>query len=155
MFDIPLDAWYVWVGLAIASGSVFGVASAMPAAAPPEATEAAETVDSVAASRYAAVGDHPVPNADAARIGAESLSLRGGGGTTHARFRYGPVTPARGSERLADVLEGAPPESRFDSPTAFERTANAARSDAPTWRNVDRISVRRVSWEGVDVVLVG
>lgn len=155
MFDVPLDAWYVWVGLAVASGSVFGIASAIPAAAPPAATEAAETVDSVAASRYAAVGDHPVPNADAVRLGAESLSLRGAGGTTHARFRYGPVTPVRESERLSDVLEGVPPESRFDSPTAFEQAASAARSGDPTWRETDRITVRRVSWEGVDVVLVG
>lgn len=154
MFDVPLDAWYVWVGLAVASGSVFGVASAIPATAPPDATGAAETVDSVAVSRYAAVGHHPVPNADAARVGVETLSLRGPGGTTHARFRYGPVTPVRGSDRLTDVLEGASPESRFDSPTAFERAATTAREDDPTWHEVDRITVRRVSWEGVDVVLV-
>lgn len=155
MFDVPLDAWYVWVGLAVASGSMFGVASAIPAAAPPDSTGAAETVDSVAASQYAAVGDHPVPNADAVRLGATSLSLRGPGGTTHAPLRYGPVTPVRGSERLAAVLDGAPPASRFDSPEAFERASTDARADDPRWREVDRITVRRVSWEGVDVVLVG
>lgn len=155
MFDVPLDAWYVWVGLAVVSATVFGVSSSMPAAAPPDATGLAETVDGVAASRYAAVAEHPVPNAESVRFGTDTVSLRGSGGTTHARFTYGPVTPVGGSERLKSVLDGTPPESVFDSRDTFQRTITASHESEVSWREVDRVTVRRVTWEGTDAVLVG
>lgn len=155
MFDVPLDAWYVWLGLAVASAAAFGVASSMPAAPPPDAAGAATTVDGVAASPYATVGKHPLPNGDAVRVGRDTLSLRGPGGTATADLGYGPVTPSRDDESLNRVLRGDPPEVVFDSPVAFERAVEAAREADPTWRPTDELVVRRVSWEGVDVVLVG
>jgi hypothetical protein len=155
MFDVPLDAWYVWFGLAVVSGTAFGVAAAMPTAPSPDADGAAETIDGVAASRYAAVGKHPLANADAVRVGRDTLSLRGPGGTAHASLGYGPATPATHDDSLAAVLRGEPPERVFDSPAAFERTVEAARTAEPGWRRTDKLLVRRVSWGGVDVVLVG
>lgn len=154
MFDAPLDAWYVWIGLAVAGGTAFGVAGAMPTAPPPDAAGAATTVDGVATSPHAAVGSHPLPNAVAVRVGRDGLSLRGPGGTEHAALGYGPVTPATRDD-LASVLRGDPPEQAFDSPADFRRAARAAQVSDPAWRTTDRLLVRRVSWEGVDVVLVG
>ncbi|WP_254838874.1 DUF7283 family protein [Natronomonas marina] len=155
MFEAPLDAWYVWLGLAAVSATAAGVVTAIPAAPPPDATGAAETVDAVAVSEHATIDERPLPNAEAVRVGADSLSLRGPGGTAHARFGYGPVTPATADERLEAVLLGTPPERVFASPKAFERAASAARRDRPQWTDTDRLVVRRVTWEGTDVVLVG
>lgn len=154
VFDAPLDAWYVWLGLALASGATFTVASAMPAAPPPDAAGAARTVDATAASEYAAVGEHPLRNAAAVKVGSDTLSLRGPGGTAHASLGYGPVTPAHDDERLLAVLRGSPPDERFGSVAAFEAALEEARESAPTWHRTDRLTVRRVSWEGIDAVLV-
>ena len=155
MFDAPLDAWYVWVGLAVVSGTAAGVVTGMTAVPPPDATGAAETVDGVAASEYATTDERLLSNAEAVRVGVDSLSLRGPGGTTHARFGYGPVTPAGGDADLEAVLHGTPPERVFGSPAALERAAAAQRRTDPQWRAADRLLVRRVRWEGTDVVLVG
>lgn len=155
MFDVPLDAWYVWLGLAVASGAALTTASALPAAPPPDAAGAAETVDSVAASPHAATGEHPLSNAESVRVGRDTVSLRGPGGTRHAELGYGPVTSVGGDERLVSVLAGTPPDHVFESPTAFERALADARDTEPRWRATDTLHVRSVSWEGVDAVLVG
>lgn len=154
MFDAPLDAWYVWLGLAVASGATFTVATAMPAASPPDTAGAAHTVDATAASEHAAIGEHPLPSADEVRVGRDTLSLRGPGGTVHASFGYGPVTPAHSDDRLRTVLRGTPPDRAFESPGAFDAAATAARESSPRWYRTDRLTVRRVTWEGVDAVLV-
>lgn len=154
MFDAPLGAWYVWLGLAVASGATFTVAAAMPAASPPDASGAAQTVDETAASEHAAIGAHPLPNADEVRVGSDTLSLRGPGGTAHASLGYGPVTPAHRDDRLLAVLGGVPPDRAFESPEAFDGAVAAARPSSPTWYRTDRLTVRRVTWEGVDAVLV-
>lgn len=154
MLDTPADAWYIWVGLAIVATVTLGVASGLPTSPSPDAAAAAGTVDSVAASQYATADEHHLPNADAARIGANSLSLRGPGGEDHARFGYGPVTPVAGGA-LETVLGGTPPGRVFDTPGAFERALRTARSRTPRWQRIDWLTVRRVSWEGVDAVLVG
>ena len=155
MFDTPVDAWYVWIGLAVASGAALAVATAIPAAAPPDATGAANTVDRVAASQHPTVAEHPLPGAEALRVGGDILGLRGPGGTAHASIGHGPVTPAAGDDRLRRVLEGDTPERHFDSPEAFERAAIAARAAEPSWKPADRLTVRRVRWGDVDVVLAG
>lgn len=155
MFDVPLDAWYTWLGLAVASAATVGVAASLPAAPPPDAAGVATTVDGVAASPHAAVGSHPLPNADAVRVGRDTVSLRGPGGTAHAQLGYGPATPATTDAGLAAVLEGDPPERVFESPAAFRRAVESARAGAPEWHRTDELRVRRVAWEEVDVVLVG
>lgn len=155
MFDAPLDAWYVWVGLAAVATTALGVAASMPAAPPPDAAGAATTVDGVAASDHAAVGEHPLSNADAVRVGRDTLALRGAGGTAHARLGYGPVTPVGSEESLVALLRGDSPQRVFESSEHFETTLRAARRAPPQWRRTDRLLVRRVSWEGVDAVLVG
>lgn len=155
MFEVPLDAWYVWIGLAAVSSATLGVVGALPSAVPPDAAGSAQTVDSVAASDHAAVGKHPLSNAEAVRIGADSISLRGPGGTAHAAFSYGPVTPVSSDSALEPVLRGTPPGAVFETPRAFQRASTRARETEPRWKATDRLVVRRVSWEGTHAVLVG
>lgn len=154
MLDVPIDAWYVWLGLAAASTGLLGIASAVPSAPPPDGAGAAETVDAVAASEYADVGVHPLSHADQVRVGAHGLSLRGEGGTAHAELRYGPVTPAR-TARLERVLYGGSPQEAFGSPAAFAAATESVDALEPAWRRTDTLRVRRITWEGIDVTLVG
>lgn len=155
MFDVPLDSWYVWFGLAVVSSATVGVVGTLPSSPPPDAAGGAQTIDSVAASDRPAVGKHPLSNAESVRIGTSSLSLRGAGGVSHESLRYGPATPAGADDRLQAVLRGSHPSKEFDTPAAFAEAAAAARTDQPYWHTTDELVVRRVIWEGTDVVLAG
>ncbi|RDI71231.1 DUF7283 family protein [Halopelagius longus] len=157
MLDVPLDSWYAWFGLSLASLALVGAVAGLPTTPPPNATDAAETVDRVAAAEYDATAEHPL-DAASVRLGTRRISLRNDAGTAHATFGFGPVTPVpTGDSPLRAVLHGAPPERVFESKAAFQQAIVDARveSDTATWRDVDRtLIVRRTSWEGVDVVLV-
>lgn len=156
MFGTPVDGWYAWLGVATASVALLAVVVGLPTAPPPDATGAADVVDRVAATEYGASGEHPLDAATGIRLTPRGLSLRNDAGTTQAAFAYGPVTPVRGGGPLRRVLEGAPPESTFDSPDGFRRAAAAARDRDGRWRPVDgRLIVRHVALEGMDVTLVG
>ena len=155
MFGLPLDAWYVWIGLAVASSAAFGVVTVLPSAPPPDASGAAKTVDSVAASDHAAVGKHPLSNAESVRVGSDTISIRGSGGTEHASFGYGPVVPVVDDPALRATLLGEPPDRAFRTPEAFERAVRDARREEPRWQGTEQLVVRRVSWEGTDAVLAG
>jgi hypothetical protein len=154
MFDAPVDAWYVWIGVALASTAAVGIAASLPRAPPPDAAGVADTVDSVAATDRSATAGHPLA-AERVKIGPYRVWLRNGSATGHATFAYGPVTPVRRDTALWDVLRGTPPETAFGSPAAFSRAVAAARDRTPRWRSTDELTVRTVSWEGVDVTLVG
>lgn len=154
MFDAPVDAWYVWVGLAAVSVAVAGVASDFAARPPPDAADAADTVDAVAASPHPATGEHPL-DADAVRLRADRIGLRGEGGTSHASLAFGPVTPVAEGTVLWEVARGAHPSHVFEDPAAFRAAAERARERETTWRPAaDRLTVRTVTWEGVRVTLV-
>ncbi|MFB6108843.1 MAG: hypothetical protein ABEJ82_08400 [Haloplanus sp.] len=155
MLDVPVDAWYTWLGLSIASVALVGVGAALPTAPPPAAADAAATVDRTAATRYDATAEQPL-DATAVRVGPAELGLRNDAGTTHAAYAFGPVTPTRTNGRLDAVLRGAPPDARFDGPAALCRAASAARDRPPRWRAVDGpLLVRHVHWGECDVTLVG
>lgn len=155
MFDAPVDAWYVWLGLSVASTAVLGVAAALPTAPPPDAAAAAATVDGVASSPYAAFGEYPLDGVERVRITPAGLGLAGVGGRAHASFRYGPVTPVQDG-RLSRVLDGADPRRVFGRPGALASAARTARERTLGWRPApERLRARRVTWEGVDVTLVG
>jgi hypothetical protein len=156
VFGLPIDSWYVWVGLAAASAALVGVAVELPTAAPPDAAAVASTVDGVAASPYDAVGEHLI-RADAVCLSARRISLRREGELARAEFAFGPVVPVPpGESPLRGVLYGDSPAERFDSRAAFEAAVERARTRDPDWQPApDRLIVRRVSWRGVDVTLVG
>jgi hypothetical protein len=157
MFDAIVEAWYGWLGLSIASVALFGAAAGLPTAPPPDADAAAATIDRVAAAEYAATAEHPL-DATGIRLGTRRLGLRSDAGTTHATLSFGPVTPVPASESaLRDVVHGTPPDRAFDSSEDFRAAIVEARANGsdPSWRTVDRtLIVRRVTWRGVDVVLV-
>ena len=154
MFDVPIDAWYLWVGLAAASVLVLGVAIALPTAPGPDAAGAADAVDTVAASAHDDSIERPLP-ADRVKLGPHRISLRDGDAAAHASFVYGPITPVAEDTLLWEVVRGASPAHVFDSARAFRRAAEAARDEPPAWRESDgTLRIRRMSWEGVDVTLV-
>lgn len=156
MLGTPTDAWYVWLGLATVSVALLGTATGLPTAAPPEAGPVARTVDAVASSPHPSTASHPLA-ATAVRVDPAGVALRTDGGTAREPLAYGPVTPvAPDATRLRAVLTGDPPARVFDSPDALADRGAAARQQDPTWRPApDRLLVRRVSWEGVHVTLVG
>lgn len=154
MFDVPADAWYLWVGLAAASVAAFGVAAQLPTEPPPDAAAAANAVDVIAASPHPASLTYPLTG-DEVRLGPERIALRTDGGTARASFAYGPVIPVQDGTLLWEVLRGARPAHVFESPAALERAAAAARERPAEWRPADdSLRARYVSWEGVDVTLV-
>jgi len=154
VFDAPIDAWYVWFGTAVAAATMLGVAGSLPTTAPPDATAAANVVDSVAAADAPTTGEAPL-DASEVRLGPHRVGLRRGGSAAHASFAFGPVTPVVDGSRLQRVLYGTPPEQVFDSREAFRQALVDARTREPAWRHVGRtLVVRRVVWEGVDVTLV-
>jgi hypothetical protein len=152
----PVDAWYVWLGLTVASAALLGATLQLPTAAPPDPEPVARTVDAVAAGPHPGTAVHPL-DAEAVRLGPVSLGLRTDAGSAHAALDYGPVTPVPpDAGRLRAVLTGDRPSHRFDSPAALADRVEAVRGRPPDWRPApDRLLVRRVTWVGVDVTLVG
>lgn len=155
MFDTPLDAWYVYAGVAAVSCAALGVALGLPTAVPPDAAAVAETVDRVASTPHAARASHAL-EADTVRLRRGGIALRGPGGIARATFAYGPVTPVGDQSRLRRVLAGHAPNAVFETPAAFRRAVLAARERPPGWRPAgSRLVVRTLGWGGLDVTLVG
>ncbi|MEF8820862.1 MAG: hypothetical protein V5A52_01170 [Halovenus sp.] len=166
--ETPADAWYVWVGVAIVSVGVAGVALGVPSQPPPDATEAANAIDRVAVSQYGASAsfDH---DADAVRIGPKQIALRNDGGTTHASIAVGSMTPVfetkGGLHRAATALVDGEPaprvvaESSFDSERALREALEDARlridREGTNWRAAEgKLRVRAVRLGDETVVLV-
>ena len=155
MFDVPVDAWYAWLGLSLASVAVFGVAGAIPASPPPDAAAVADTIDRVAGDTHPATAEHPL-DAREIRLTPRGIHLRADAGTAHATFAFGPITPVREDSDLRAVLYGTPPERVFDSKRAMKQAVVDARSAGGDWRPVERtLVVRRLTWRGYGVTLVG
>lgn len=148
------DALNLWIATGVAATAFLGVAIAFPAAPPPGAADVADTVDRVAAAEYPSTSTYTL-TADAARIGPRRIALRAESGTSTAEFAYGPVVPVHDRGRLVAVLGGTPPAELFDNTTAFRRSVDRARNRTPRWEPADSLRVRRVSWEGIDVTIVG
>jgi hypothetical protein len=154
MFDAPIDAWYVWLGLSVASLAVFGVATSLPTAPVPDAAGVAETIDRVATTEYDTTAGRDL-DATAVRIGPRRIGLRNDAGAAHATLSY-PVVPVRSSTRLARVLHGHPPAAAFRSHAAFERAVESARNRSVRWRPAgDALHVRHLVSTDIDVTLVG
>jgi hypothetical protein len=154
VFDTPIDAWYVWIGVSAASLAVLGVATALPATPAPDAPAAAETVDRIAASDHDATASHPL-DADSIRIGPRRIGLRNDAGAAHATLGYR-VVPVVGETRLVGVLRGAPVASAFPTRASFRRAVAAARERDPRFRPAGAVLVvRHLSWGETEVTLVG
>lgn len=155
MFDVPADAWYVWLGVAAASLVALGAVLAFPTGTPPDAVGAADAIDRVAVSPPGAGAVHELDAAES-RVGPHRIQLRNDAGGSAATLAYGPITPVGADARLAAVLDGDRPSEVFASPSAFERAQQSARETDRSWQSApDRLVIRRVTWEGVDATLVG
>lgn len=155
MFDAPVDAWYVWLGVGVVSVATLGVALGMPTAAPPDAAAAADAIDGVATSPPGSFALHGI-DADELWIDRQRIGLRNAGGSAHATVTFGPITPATTDEDLAAVLDGQAPSTVFDDPDDLKQTATASRGREASWQRAPAdLGIRRVTWEGVDVLLVG
>jgi len=102
-FEAPVDAWYVWMGVAVVSLSIAGVALSLPTTAPPDANAAANTVDSVGSKPYTASATYE-HDADQYWASNETILLRNDGGTTRATIRFGLMAPAWPKDDLRDVV---------------------------------------------------
>lgn len=154
MFEPSLDVWYAWLGVAVASSVAVGVVLGFPTATPPAAGPVADTVDDVATSPHDATQTVELPGREL-KLDAHGLSLRNDGGTSHATFAYGPVTPV-GNGSLEAVLRGETPEAVFADRTAFRTAVGRAQQRNATWRPIpDDLVIRRVTWGDFDATLVG
>lgn len=162
MFETHFDATYAWLGLALVSLATFGVAAALPASPPPDASGAAHTIDSVADGEHPARAEHGLA-ANRLRLTTRSVSLDGDGTTATATLRAPQITPVPDNasptadgDPLRRVLDGVPPTAAFDDPDSFAAAAKRARATDHGWRPApDRLTVRRVHYGGVHVTLVG
>lgn len=154
MFDTLGDVPLVWLGLTVTTTMFAAIAFQFPTSVPAPVEDIATTIESVAGSPHDSTATHPI-DAAAVRIAPHRLAVRDAAGTAHAPIAYGPVTPVARGSLLHRVVRGTPPSSVFTSAEAFQAAVTAAQNRDPSWRSgIDRIIVRRVSWEGVNATLV-
>jgi len=150
MLGPPIDAWYVWLGVALVSLAVLGVAAVATPEPPSTAEAAADTIEEVAASRAPATGRHPI-DAERVRIDAYTLTIDG----DTATLDYGKMTPAPRGSDLRRVALGAHPLTVFDSPGAFAAAVRDAGKEGTIVEPAgDELIVRTLTYGGNDVVLV-
>jgi hypothetical protein len=102
-------------------------------------------------------GTAPVDaDADTGVRGDADADTDAGARPGRSRPGTGASTAREGRPALASVLYGVHPATAYESPAAFRAATELARNRTATWRSApDAVAVRRVSWEGVDVTLVG
>jgi hypothetical protein len=155
MLDTLADVPPVVVALSLVSTTLLGVAVASQPSVAPRADALAGTVNAVAAADTQGVESRAV-HADSVRIATHQISVRDDAGTAHAAYAYGPVVPVRQNTAMWRVLQGVPPGAVFEGSIEFANAAVDARRRDARWRQSHgRLTVRRVTWRGVDVTLVG
>lgn len=154
MFDAPMDGLVLWVGLAVISLAVAGIALSLPTESAPDASGLASTIDGVATSEHRVTATLR-PEATEIRLRVAQVSLRSAAGTAHGRLVVADPVPAwNGSLRA--VLDGREPSVVFESKRAFRRALQRGRERAGAWRAVPtRLRIRRAGWGEVDGTLVG
>ena len=103
--EAPADAWYVWVGVALASVAAVGVVLGLPSGPPPDANAAANTIDRVAGSAYEgnATYEH---DARSYWVDRERIAMKNDDGVAKATLAYGPAVPVEGDGKLEAILHG-------------------------------------------------
>lgn len=155
MFDTLADVPPLLVALSLVSTTLLGVALAAKPTTEAGAAPLASTVDTVASADHAGSETRAI-DADAIRLTRHAIEVRDGGDTSRETYAYGPVVPVRRDTVLWRVLHGTPPDDAFDDERAFERALADARDHDAAWRrDRQQLTVRRVTWRGVDVTLAG
>lgn len=166
-FEAPVDGIYVWLGVALASTLVAGVALSLPTQPPPDAGKVANTVDDVHTSRYAATAtiEH---EATAVKVGLKSIAMRNDGGVTHATISTGTMTPIASvenesrAEKLARILAGNPPRQVLDGNVTRtladwqDDIQRRLEDNSSRWRERDSpLRVRLIPLDSGIILLVG
>ncbi|GAA0282835.1 DUF7283 family protein [Halobacterium noricense] len=155
MFDTLADVPPLLVALSLVSTTLLGVALAAKPTTQPRAAPLASTVDTVASADHASSETRAI-DADTIRLTRHAIEVRDGGDTSRETYAYGPVAPVRRDTVLWRVLHGTLPDDVFDDERAFERAVADARDRDAAWRrDRQQLTVRRVTWRGVDVTLAG
>ncbi|THE64379.1 hypothetical protein D8Y22_13285 [Salinadaptatus halalkaliphilus] len=120
-FEAPADAWYVYVGVAIISVVVAGLAVGVSTGPPPDAEQASSAIEGATGSEYAASGSYE-HDAEIVTIDHQTLTMENDHGTAHSSFAYGTVVPVNGHERLENIAYGQSFEDAYadelDDPTS-------------------------------------
>lgn len=149
--DVPAT----WLGTALVATTLLGLALQLPSGVPARAGTVAETIDTVAAAPHPSAARHPL-DAGAVRIQPTKIALRTPTGVSHATLGFGPITPAPPGSSLGQVLRGTPAHKVFAEPAALEQAAARSRNATVSWQDAGHaLLVRRVTWGGVNVTLVG
>jgi len=166
--ETPVDAWYVWMGVAVVSATLTGVVVGLPTQPPPDATKAVNTIDRVAGSPHAAGATYEHGAAEV-KVGLQRVVLRNEGGTTRGSVAFGTIVPVdqvrdeearKALERIAkgegvrQVLTSTSVEpSRLG--LAINRTTERVAETGPAWVPSDgQLAVRQVEIDGRRRVLV-
>jgi len=98
-WEAPVDAWSVWLAVALVSIAVAGVVLSFPTGPPPDANQAANAIERTTGSVHDASAsyDH---DADEVKLERTTISLRNEHGTTHSSLAYGTFVPVLGDDRL-------------------------------------------------------
>jgi hypothetical protein len=127
-FEAPVDAWYVWLGVAMVSVAVAGVALAFPTTPPPDANAAANAVDNVAGDPYGGTASYE-HDGNEYWVGLNQFALKNDGGVSQASVRFGEVAPVWPDSGLRSVLDGEDPKVVFDSEADFESAVETAQQE--------------------------
>ena len=119
-WEAPADAWYVWLAVSIVSVGLAGIILGLPTGPPPDANQAANTIDRVAGTTHDASATY---GHDAAEVKFEgpTVSLRNEHGTARSTLAYGTVVPVTGNDRLEAVARGASLESAYGDAVETDR----------------------------------
>jgi hypothetical protein len=167
--EAPVDAWLVWLGVALVSFGLGSVVLALPTQPPPDATKAVNTIDRVASTAHHAEARYE-HDATAVRLGPEQVSLRNDGGTTHETLAFESMTPvsavaepakkraleqiARGANVTA-LVQDRPELNTTTLRTAVESARHRLSTEGAAWHQTDGIlAVRKLELDGETVVLV-
>lgn len=135
MDEAPMDAWIVYVGVATVGTAVLGVAFGFSPIPPPDASAAANTIDSAGGTTVGGTATYE-HDAESFWLDRQQIALQNEGGSTKATVAFGTMTGVYydDSERLADVLYGTPIDTVFedasDPEQAFLATVGRAQLQA-------------------------
>ncbi|WEL17713.1 Putative pilin/flagellin [Halorhabdus sp. SVX81] len=167
-FEAPVDAWYVWIGVAVVSVTLVGFVLGLPSQPPPDATKAVNTIDRVAGSTQESAASYSHDAAEI-RIDTRRVAMRNDGGTTRESVAFGSLTPVKAVENATmresfdRIVHGQRPESviaeySFNTTALLskaERTRKRIDTNGVEWRRTDgELVVRRIEIDGTSLVLI-
>ncbi|ELY52661.1 DUF7283 family protein [Natronorubrum bangense] len=116
-WETPLDAWYTFLAVSLVSVAVAGVVLSLPSGPPPDANQAANTIEPVAGSTTETSATWTY-DAETIAIDGTTVEMENEHGTTHASMAYGVVVPLNDSERLENITRGAAFEDEYEDELA-------------------------------------